>query len=731
MLISPPFIPASVANETDHDYLDRAMIAGEPGNGAFPVSYDMGWHGGVHLTAPQGTGGFLPVRAIADGKIAYFRKPSTDLTSDALNYGGGWTDDGCLVIKHETDIGEGEQAKIVFYSVYMHLASISIANISVGLRVYRKDKLGVAGSVYGQRNKIHFEIICSQDQISKITGRSTSKVGSGSGRTDSCWGDMYFQLPPEAILYEDRPADPKSSVNTSAVIYRPEETLFLRISYRRGQCKLSVFNESGVLQDERADESDYEYNLYKHALKSYPNCTSAGYELLRFGRVLSSDILQPADCAHWRKITSPHGIGWINLNGPTITMYSDADFPHWQGWLLIDDDNNGDGRCQSKTVLDLLGIENAPETSEERERCRALLGQPEMYARIGRLVCKFPTEWKKENFAQRFSWLTNGETPIVSSEIYERLKKHYEALAFWEDANLEGIGAEHWHFPPKQFVALFRQCGWLSLDEMMQVIPTIRADAPGEIDNSTVKIRLTLEGFGNQEAYRPAGMHLSLNRMMRKYNFSTAERMSALFSQALTETDLLRTTREYGNQDYFTRGYDGRCNVNIQRAVPEWGPGLLTLSPIGNCSPGDGPKYIGRGVIQMTGRELYTQYGTYRGKSFVSGTAHLDVSDVADNACDSAGYYWVKEDLRDRNSAGAYVLRGVKNIHREADALSGTELSTAAGLAAADTKILSLTRQVNRMTLHLVRRRHFFKHAYYFLSELVSSPPSAFHKRSL
>jgi hydroxyethylthiazole kinase len=731
MLISPPFIPASVANETDQDYLDRAMIAGEPGNGAFPVSYDMGWHGGVHLAAPQVAGGFLPVRAIADGKIAFFRQPSADQDSDALNYGGGWTDNGCLVIKHETDIGEGAQANVVFYSIYMHLSSISLANISVGLRVYRKDKLGVAGSIYGKPNKIHFEVICGQDQISKITGRSTCKLGSGSGRTDSCWGNMYFQLPPEAILYADRPADPKSSVNTSAVVYRPEETLFLRMSYKRGQCKLSVFNESGVLQDERADESDYEYNLYTHASKLYSNCTSAGYELLRFGRVLSSDSLQPADCAHWRKITSPNGPGWINLNGPTITMCSDADFPHWQGWMLIDDDTNGDGRCQSKSVLGLLGIESAPVTSEERERCRAILSQPEMYAKISRLVCKFPTEWKKENFSDRFGWLKDGETPIVSNEIYERLKSHYEALAFWEEANLEGIDAEHWHFPPKQFVALFRQCGWLSLDEMMQVIPTLRADAPGEVNNATVKTRLTLEGSSSQQGYRPAGMHLSLNKMMRKYNFSTSERISALFSQALTETDLLRTTREYGNTDYFTRGYEGRCNVTIQREVPEWGPGILNLSPIGNCSPGDGPKYIGRGVIQMTGRELYSKYGAYRGKSFVSGTSHLDVSDVADNACDSAGYYWIKEDLRDKTPAGPWVLRGVKNIHREADALSGTELSTAAGLATADTKILSLTRQINRASLHLARRRHFFKHAYYFLSELVSSPPSAFHKRSL
>lgn len=50
---SPPFIPAPVAGETDDAYLARAMVGGIPGDGGYPLSFDLNWHGGIHLTAPQ------------------------------------------------------------------------------------------------------------------------------------------------------------------------------------------------------------------------------------------------------------------------------------------------------------------------------------------------------------------------------------------------------------------------------------------------------------------------------------------------------------------------------------------------------------------------------------------------------------------------------------------------------------------------------------------------------
>ncbi len=224
MIISPPFLPAPIAGESDEAFLDRAMVGGIPGDGGFPLSFDLNWHGGIHLTAPQEAGAPLPVRAIADGTVVYFRKPTEESSNPEhpLHYMDGWTDDGCIVLKHETEIGEGDNAKVVYYSIYMHLSKINLANPSVGQVVYRKDSIGEAGKIYGKAGRIHFEIIADQTQIANLTGRTTRELDyqSGNGRTDSCWGDMYFFVPPELLAYSAPPTNRTQAENTSAVAYR-------------------------------------------------------------------------------------------------------------------------------------------------------------------------------------------------------------------------------------------------------------------------------------------------------------------------------------------------------------------------------------------------------------------------------------------------------------------------------------------------------------------------------
>lgn len=81
---------------------------------------------------------------------------------------------------------------------------------------------------------------------------------------------------------------------------------------------------------------------------------SGWYELLRFGRNLGrgdaaadKDPL-PASAAHWRKISTPAGEEWVDLNATGIFKLSDADFPACAGWTCIADDaSTEDQRCDS------------------------------------------------------------------------------------------------------------------------------------------------------------------------------------------------------------------------------------------------------------------------------------------------------------------------------------------------------------------------------------------------
>ena len=124
--------------------------------GAYPVSMELGWHGGTHLIAPPGEEATtLPVRAIADGTVIYARQPTAQNRNDdePLNYGAPagsscWTSDGTVLIRHETDIGaspDGQAISVVFYSLYMHLDSIA-EGVARNRRIYRKEELGSAGS---------------------------------------------------------------------------------------------------------------------------------------------------------------------------------------------------------------------------------------------------------------------------------------------------------------------------------------------------------------------------------------------------------------------------------------------------------------------------------------------------------------------------------------------------------------------------------------------------------
>lgn len=606
MIISPPFLPTSVPGEDDSAYLDRAMIEGAPGSGAFPVSQDLNWHGGIHLTAPQEDGIFLPVRAIADGTLAYIRQPTprTDDATHPLNYGGAWTDDGCILLRHETEIGEGARAQVVFYSLYHHLSSIELSDVSVGSKVYRRDVLGKAGSIREPGSaKIHFEIFAAE--VSTLLGRTTSTLEylRSNGRADSCWGDTHFHLPPEVLCYEERPTSWTSPSNSTAtIVTRPPQSLFIRMHYEKGQCTLTTFTEAGEVIGEKAEPHDFEYDLYEIARDRYPACPSAGYELLRWGRVLGPDALKPIQAAHWRQVALPSGSAWVNLNATTVTCFSDADFPHWLGWQLIDDDTDDDSHCQSPTVRALLKLDEDPifpDTTDaisiasspaydtllaeekdflreryEIERARNMTKLNEHHRQLKRFAFKFPTEWCHEGFDARYGWWAkifyNDEFVLQS---YQKMKAFQKALSFWEEAALESIESTHWHLPPRQFIEAFRKCGWLSQAELIQLLPmTALRISHGKWVSEP--ITLTKRANSLLRDYK-----VPLNKSLRAHGVSASPlRLAAFFGNSMQETQ------------WFDKLHEGNSGA--------W------------YSPWDG-----RGFLQLTHAENYIRYWHFRGRT--------------------------------------------------------------------------------------------------------------------
>lgn len=112
--------------------------------------------------------------------------------------------------------------------------------------------------------------------------------------------------------------------------------------------------------------------------------------------------------------------------------------------------------------------------------------------------------------------------------------------------------------------------------------------------------------------------HLTyLNETMKKYQINTRLRQAHFLAQVSVESDHFRTAREYASG----AAYEGRADL-------------------GNTQKGDGKRFRGRGLIQLTGRSVYTAYGHYMSKNFTD-DANVSLVEEEPYASDSAGWFWL------------------------------------------------------------------------------------------
>lgn len=82
---------------------------------------------------------------------------------------------------------------------------------------------------------------------------------------------------------------------------------------------------------------------------------------------------------------------------------------------------------------------------------------------------------------------------------------------------------------------------------------------------------------------------------------------------------------------------------------------------LGNTQPGDGPRFKGRGLLQLTGRSNYTSFGTARNRDFLTEPNNLLVATDPSLAVDSACWYWATlknlNPLADADNVNEITLR--------------------------------------------------------------------------
>ena len=410
---------------------------------------------------------------------------------------------------------------------------------------------------------------------------------------------------------------------------------------------------------------------------------------------------------------------------------SDADFPYWLGWqkgiggLFADS-----GQCDMHDLLNVLKVSHDGETSDaSRQQLHTYFADPEhrhLRDWTKRLVVQYPSEWDKTNntrctkLKEKDGLGPGRDGPYLGNDVeYNKHMQFVESIQWWGDA---GLGDSNvWHFHPFGFIQNFRKCGWLSLKELAQVVQGVHHRTIASV--SDLFVSELRDPHNAAHIMRPSHLYASLMRCMRKYGMVNSLRRAHWVGQILQETGTFQYMRELGDNAYFLNYYEGRCHSPVQRIINGH---LKTLSPLGNCNPGDGARYSGKGMIQLTGGDNYRGYQTYRGgTNFTLDSGPEQLITNAYSACDAGGYYWAsKQRYRQDPVTHHLVLLGKLSVNFWADKVESSSLGN---VQSENDAIDDVTRCVNAGLDGRDNRRMYFKHAYSYLSDMVGGFPSDFH----
>ena len=113
-----------------------------------------------------------------------------------------------------------------------------------------------------------------------------------------------------------------------------------------------------------------------------------------------------------------------------------------------------------------------------------------------------------------------------------------------------------------------------------------------------------------------------------QYDIITAARAAAWLAQVAWESGECRYVREIADGT----AYEGRRDL-------------------GNTQPGDGRRFPGRGLLQITGRANYTACGAALGLDLVN---HPELLEQPEHAAMSAGWFWDRAKLNKLADAGDF-----------------------------------------------------------------------------
>ena len=148
-----------------------------------------------------------------------------------------------------------------------------------------------------------------------------------------------------------------------------------------------------------------------------------------------------------------------------------------------------------------------------------------------------------------------------------------------------------------------------------------------------------------------------LNAAMARFKINSPVRMAAFIAQVGHESGQL--TRMVENLNYsaerlqavWPNRFDAALAVQVARK-PEQIANIAYGGRMGNTLPGDGWKYRGRGLIQLTGASNYRAAGAALGLDLVN---HPELVEQPETAALVAGWFWQSNGLNELADSGQFA----------------------------------------------------------------------------
>ena len=146
-----------------------------------------------------------------------------------------------------------------------------------------------------------------------------------------------------------------------------------------------------------------------------------------------------------------------------------------------------------------------------------------------------------------------------------------------------------------------------------------------------------------------------LTETFEKYDISTPKRQACFIGQCMHESGGFKILQE--NLNYSAKGlvatwpsrFPSEEYAQEYARKPERIASKVYVGRMGNETPEDAAKYIGRGLIQLTGKENYANCGLGIGVDLLGNPDWLAIPKYA---AFSAGWYWNKRNINSDADAG-------------------------------------------------------------------------------